>query len=95
MSRRTEVVHYSCRGVIGGLTLFAKVLTSLGEHPEMFDLPKPSNYGDYDRWANTFAQASARLDALETAVTDLRYLLRYNEDVHSAEVLEVLERHDV
>jgi hypothetical protein len=61
----------------------------------MFDLSKPRDHGDYDRWANTFAQASARLDALETAVTDLRHLLRYSEDVHSAEVLEVLERHDV
>ncbi len=62
----------------------------------MFDLSKPpATMATYDRWANTFAQASARLDALETAVTDLRHLLRYSEDVHSAEILEVLERHDV
>ena len=61
----------------------------------MFDLPKPSNSGDYDRWAHTFAEASARLDALETAVIDLRHFLRYSEDVPSAEILKVLERHDV
>jgi hypothetical protein len=61
----------------------------------MFDLPKPGSYGDYDRWARTFAEASARLDALETAVTDLRHFLRYSEDIRSAEILEVLERHDV
>jgi hypothetical protein len=61
----------------------------------MFDLLKPSDYGDYDRWAHTFAEASARLDALERAVTDLRHFVRYSEDVHSAEILEVLERHDV
>ena len=61
----------------------------------MFDPLKPSDYGNYDNWAQTFAEASARLDALETAVTDLRHLLRYGKDVHSAEILEVLERHDV
>jgi len=61
----------------------------------MFDLSKPRDHGDYDRWANTFAQASARLDALETAVTDLRHFLRHSEDIHSAQILEVLERHHV
>jgi hypothetical protein len=61
----------------------------------MFDLPHPSDYGDYGRWARTFAEASARLDALETAVTDLRHFLRYTEDVQSAEILEVLQRHNV
>jgi hypothetical protein len=58
----------------------------------MFDL---SNYGDYDTCVNTFTAAPARLDALETAVTDVRHLLRYSEGVHSAEILEVLERHGV
>jgi hypothetical protein len=37
----------------------------------MFDL---SNYSDYDRWLNAFTDASASLDALETAVTDVRHL---------------------
>jgi hypothetical protein len=50
---------------------------------------------DYDRWLNTFTAASARLDALQTAVTDLRHLLHHSEGVCSAEILEVLERHGV
>jgi hypothetical protein len=58
----------------------------------MFDL---SNYSDHDKWLNTFTEGSARLDALQTAVTDLHHLLRYSEGVHSAEILEVLERHGV
>jgi hypothetical protein len=61
----------------------------------MFNLPHPSDYGDDDRWARTLAEASARLDALETAVTDLRHFLRYSKDVQSADILEVLQRHDV
>ena len=55
----------------------------------MFDLP---NDGDYDRWLNVFTEASARLDALETAVTDVRHLLRYSADVNSEEILKVLEK---
>jgi hypothetical protein len=55
----------------------------------MFDLPADS---DYDRWLNVFAEASARLDALETAVTDVRHLLRYSADVNREEILEVLEK---
>ena len=55
----------------------------------MFDLP---NESDYDRWLNVFTEASARLDALETAVTDVRHLLRYSEDVNSEEILKVLEK---
>jgi hypothetical protein len=42
----------------------------------MFDLSNHRDYSDYDRWLNTFTEASARLDALQTAVTDLRHLLR-------------------
>jgi hypothetical protein len=75
--------------------LFAKVLVSLGEHPEMFDLSNQRDYRDYDSWLNTFTEASARLEALHTAVTDLRHLLRHSEGVRSAEILEVLERHGV
>jgi hypothetical protein len=58
----------------------------------MFDLPDDSDYG---RWLDAFTEASARLDALETAVTDVRHLLRHSEGVHSAEVLKVLEQHGV
>ena len=61
----------------------------------MFDLASRVDYSDYDRWANTFTEASARLDALETAVTDLRHLLCHNEGVRNAEIFEVLERHGV
>ena len=55
----------------------------------MFDLP---NDGDHDRWLNVFTEASARLDALETAVTDVRHLLRHSADVDSEEILKVLEK---
>jgi hypothetical protein len=75
--------------------LFAKVLISLGELPEMLDLSNHRDDSDYDRWLNAFTEASARLDALQTAVTDLRHLLRCSEGVDSAEILEVLERHGV
>ena len=49
----------------------------------MFDLSNHRDYSDYDRWLQYFPEASARLDALETAVTDLRHLLRHSEGVHS------------
>jgi hypothetical protein len=75
--------------------LSAKVLTSLGEHPEMFDLSNPCDYSDYDKWLRTFTEASARLEALQTAVIDLRHLLRQSEGVRDAEILEALERHGV
>jgi len=55
----------------------------------------PPNYGDYDRWLNAFTEASARLDALETAVIDVRHLLRHGERVDSEEIVKVLERHGV
>ncbi len=61
----------------------------------MFDLSNQSDYSDYDKWLSIFAEASARLEALGTAVADLRHLLRDSEGVHSAEILEVLERHGV
>ena len=60
----------------------------------MFDLSNLSDCDD-DRWLSTFTAASARLDALETVVTDLRNLLRHSEGVRGAEILEVLERHGV
>jgi hypothetical protein len=58
----------------------------------MFDLPDDSDYG---RWLDAFTEASARLDALETAVTDVRHLLRNSEGIYSAEILKVLEQHGV
>lgn len=54
-----------------------------------------SDYSAYDRWLDAFAAASARLDALETAVADVRRLLRCSEGVRSTAILEVLERHGV
>jgi hypothetical protein len=56
---------------------------------------EPPNYSDYDRWLDVFFEASARLDALETAVTDVRHLLRHSTSVYSVEIVEVLEQHGV
>jgi hypothetical protein len=61
----------------------------------MFDLSNQRDYRDYDRWPNTFTEASARPEVRQTAVTDLRHLLRHSEGVRSAEILEVLEWHGV
>jgi hypothetical protein len=61
----------------------------------MLDLSNRSDYRDYDKWLSTFTEASARLEALGTAVADLRRLVRYSEGVHRAEILEVLERYGV
>ena len=58
----------------------------------MFDAP---NYSEYDSWLNVFSEASARLDALETAVSDVRHLLRRGERLHSEEIVKVLEQHGV
>jgi hypothetical protein len=58
----------------------------------MFDLP---NYSDYDRWLHAFTEASARLDALQTALTDVCHLLGGGEGVDSAQILDVLDRHGV
>jgi hypothetical protein len=48
--------------------------------------------GEYDNWLTTFAEASARLDVLQTAVTELCQLCA-RQDIHSEQVLKVLERH--
>lgn len=45
---------------------------------------------DYDSWITTPTEASACLDGLHTAVTEVRHLLHYNEGVHRAQILEVL-----
>jgi hypothetical protein len=49
----------------------------------MFDL---SNYGDYDRWLHAFADASARLDALETA--DLRGVSKLRLRAGTADIVD-------
>jgi hypothetical protein len=48
---------------------------------------------DYDIWLATLAQASVRLDVLQTVVTELRQLCENEEVVQSQQVLAVLERH--
>ena len=47
---------------------------------------------DYDNWLTTHTEASARLEVLQTAVTELCRLCA-SQDVHSDQVLEVLEKH--
>jgi hypothetical protein len=44
---------------------------------------------DYDRWLNTLTGASKRLDDLQTAVTEVRYL-RESGDASANQVLKVL-----
>jgi hypothetical protein len=75
-----------------GRTLLAKDSPALGKHAEMFD---PPNYSDYDSWLTAFTEASARLDALEAALIEVRQLLRYTERLHSEEIVKVLEQHGV
>jgi hypothetical protein len=48
---------------------------------------------DYDNWLSTLTQASARLDVLQTVVTELRRLCEREDVVQSRQVMEVLERH--
>ncbi len=48
---------------------------------------------DYDNWLATLTQASARLDVLQTVVTELSELCEKEDVVQSQQVLEVLERH--
>jgi hypothetical protein len=55
----------------------------------MFD---PPNYRDYDRWLTVFSEASERLNALEAAVTDVRDLLRHNENVDTEVILKALAK---
>jgi hypothetical protein len=58
----------------------------------MFD---PPNHRDYDGWLIAFTEASARLDALEAALIEVRQLLRYSERLQSEEIVKVLEQHGV
>ena len=48
---------------------------------------------DYDNWLTTLTQASARLDRLQTVVTELCQLCEKDDVVQSRQVLEVLEKH--
>ena len=52
-----------------------------------------SDERDYDNWLATLTQASARLDVLQTVVTELRRLCEREDIVQSRQVMEVLERH--
>ena len=49
---------------------------------------------DYDNWLTTLTGASARLDDLQTAVTEVRSLCE-GGGVDSEQILKVLERHGV
>jgi len=46
---------------------------------------------EYDNWLATLTQASARLDVLQTVVTELRQLCEHKDVVSSSQVIEVLE----
>ena len=52
-----------------------------------------SDERDYDNWLTTLTQASARLDVLQTVVTELGRLCEQEEVVQSRQVMDVLERH--
>ena len=47
---------------------------------------------DYDNWLTTLTQASARLDRLQTVVTELCQLCESEDVVKSRQVLAILER---
>jgi hypothetical protein len=46
---------------------------------------------DYDRWLETITEATSRLDALQAAVTDVRYLCE-NDGASADQILKVLDR---
>ena len=46
---------------------------------------------DYDRWLDALTGASKRLDLLQTAVTEVRYLCE-GGDASADQVLKVLDR---
>jgi hypothetical protein len=48
---------------------------------------------DYDAWLSTLAQASERLDLLQTVVDELRQLCEHEDVVESRRVLEMLDKH--
>ena len=46
---------------------------------------------DYDRWLRTLTEASTRLDVLQTAVTEVRYLCE-SGGAPSEQILKILDR---
>lgn len=46
---------------------------------------------DYDRWLETITEATARLDALQAAVTDVRCLCEH-DGASADQILKVLDR---
>ena len=46
---------------------------------------------DYDRWLDTLTEGSARLDVLQTAVTEVRYLCE-SHGASTEQILKVLDR---
>lgn len=49
---------------------------------------------DYDNWLSALSEASARLDALQTAVTEVRHLCERG-NVDTAQILKALARQGV
>ena len=49
---------------------------------------------EYDDWLGTLTEASSRLDALQTAVTEVRDLCQTG-DVDTRDIIKVLERHQL
>ena len=47
--------------------------------------------GDYDRWLGTITEATARLDGLQAAVTEVRWLCE-NGGAGADQILKVLDR---
>ena len=90
-SRRTRVLHYSCFRLTGAVRCWGKGSQTVGRALELFDL---SNYSDYDGWLSAFTEASARLDALETVVTQVRRLCE-GGGVSNEQILDVLKRQGV
>ena len=78
-----------------------KIEQSKPAHPDRSDhkdhvmTDYDSVMGDYDSWITTLTEASARLDGLQTAVTEVRHLLRGSQGVPSTQIMEVLDRHGV
>ena len=53
-----------------------------------------SDYGAYDQWLTTLAEASARFDAVRTAATEIRHLCESGA-ISNEQILEVLDRQGV
>jgi hypothetical protein len=60
----------------------------------VFAVPDIGDDRDYDAWLDTLTEASTRLDALQTAVTEIRYLCE-SGGISSEQFLKVLDWHGV